>query len=120
MLNDNFGFKRVYLALGYTDLRGGVEKLASLVKYKYSLDPYDKNTLFLFCGKRPDRIKGLLWEGDGFLLLYKRLTIGAFDWPRSSEEAMEVSEEQYKLLMQGMSIVAKRPIHEAEVPKYLI
>ncbi|RHP46525.1 hypothetical protein DWZ40_10910 [Clostridium sp. AF32-12BH] len=47
---------------------------------------YDKNTLFLFCGKRTNRIKGLLWEGDGFLLLYKRLDNGAFSWPRSAEE----------------------------------
>ena len=72
MLNNATGFKKIYLALGYTDLRRGVEGLKSLIHFRYDLDPYDKDTLFLFCGRRSDRIKGLLWEGDGFLLLYKR------------------------------------------------
>jgi len=45
--------------------------------------------------------KGLLWEGDGFLLLYKRLDNGAFSWPRSAEEALEISAEQYAMLIAG-------------------
>ena len=45
--------------------------LARIIRFQFDLDPYDKNTLFLFCGKRTDRIRGLIWEGDGFLLLYK-------------------------------------------------
>ncbi len=119
MLNDASGFKKVYIALGYTDLRCGIDKLASIVKYKYNLDPFDKNTLFLFCGIKTDRIKGLLWEGDGFLLLYKRLNVGGFSWPRTSNDVMEITPEQYKQLMQGFSIVAKKPIHETEAPKHL-
>lgn len=73
MLNDGHGFKKVFIATGYTDLRRDMEGLAAIIRFQFELDPYDKNTLFLFCGKRSDRIKGLLWEGDGFLLLYKRL-----------------------------------------------
>ncbi|MBS5632168.1 MAG: IS66 family insertion sequence element accessory protein TnpB [Clostridiales bacterium] len=38
-------------------------------------------------------MKALLWEGDGFLLLYKRLDNGAFHWPRSKEEAVGISED---------------------------
>ena len=72
MLNDGSGFKKVYLATGFTDLRRGIDGLARIIRFQFQLDPYDKNTLFLFCGKRTDRIKGLIWEGDGFLLLYKR------------------------------------------------
>ena len=44
-----------------------------------------QNALFLFCGRRKDRIKGLYWEGDGFVLLYKRLESGSFQWPRNGE-----------------------------------
>lgn len=106
MLNDATGFKKVYIAAGYTDLRRGMEGLANIIRFQFHLDPYDKDTLFLFCGKRNDRIKGLLWEGDGFLLLYKRLDIGAFSWPRSPEEAPEISPDQYRLLMKGFEIVA--------------
>ncbi|MCF0129795.1 MAG: IS66 family insertion sequence element accessory protein TnpB [Pseudobutyrivibrio sp.] len=116
MLNDASGFKKIYLATGYTDLRRGIEGLAAIVRFNFNLDPYDKNTIFLFCGKRCDRIKALIWEGDGFLLMYKRLEIGAFDWPRSADEAIAISEDQYRLLMQGLSVVAKHPISELTDP----
>ena len=59
-----------------------------------------------------DRIKALLWEGDGFLLMYKRLDSGAFRWPRSADEVMAITEEQYHMLMQGLEIVARHPITE--------
>lgn len=107
MLNDASGFRRIYLATGYTDLRRGMEGLASIIKFNFQLDPYQKDILFLFCGRRTDRIKGLVWEGDGFLLLYKRLELGAFNWPRTKEEALEITPEQYQYLMQGLEIVAR-------------
>ena len=116
MLNDASGFSKVIIAAGYTDLRRGIDGLATLIRYKYKLDPYDRNTLFLFCGKRTDRIKGLLWEGDGFLLLYKRLDVGAFNWPRTTDEAVSITEDQYKLLMSGFEIVARRPIKKITPP----
>ena len=113
MLNDAAGFKKIYIATGYTDLRRGIDGLVSIIKYQFQLEPKDRNTLFLFCGRRSDRIKGLLWEGDGFLLLYKRVEIGAFSWPRSESEAREISAEQLRLLMQGYEVVPKRPIKDA-------
>ena len=116
MLNDATGFKKVYIACGTTDLRRGIEGLAAIIRFQFQLDPYDKNTLFLFCGKRNDRIKGLLWEGDGFLLIYKRLDNGAFNWPRKLSEALEITPEQYRALMRGFEIIAKRPISEVENP----
>ena len=100
---------RVYVAAGYTDLRRGIDGLASIVKFNFQLDPYEKDILFLFCGRRSDRIKGLVWEGDGFLLLYKRLELGGFSWPRTKEEALEITQEQYRALMQGLEIVSRHP-----------
>lgn len=105
MLNDGSGFKKIYLATGYTDLRRGIEGLAGIIRFQFELDPYDRNTLFLFCGKRCDRIKVLLWEGDGFLLMYKRLDYGAFNWPRSKAESVTISEDQFQMLMQGLESV---------------
>ena len=116
MLKDAAGFKKVYLAIGTTDLRKGIDGLTAIVKFQFNLDPYDKNTLFLFCGKKPDRIKGLIWEGDGFLLLYKRINIGTFKWPRLTSEAVEITKEQYDQLMHGFEIISKRPIVELENP----
>ena len=115
MLNNASGFRKVYVAAGYTDLRRGIDGLASIVKFNFQLDPYEKDILFLFCGRRSDRIKALLWEGDGFLLMYKRLNIGAFNWPRSADEAVEISQEEYERLMQGFEVIAKRPIAEMKV-----
>lgn len=116
MLNDAVGFEKIFIATGYTDLRRGIDGLASTIKFQFDLDPFQKHILFLFCGKRTDRIKGLVWEGDGFLLLYKRLNIGGFSWPRTKEEAMEITPEQFQMLMQGLSIVAKYPIKELKDP----
>ena len=55
MLNDATGLKKIYLAAGYTDLRRGMDGLATIIRFQ--LDPYDKNTLFLFCGKKTNRIR---------------------------------------------------------------
>ena len=62
MLNNASGIDHIYIACGYTDLRSRIDRLAALVQSSFKLDPYE-NSLFLFCGRRTDRIKGLLWEG---------------------------------------------------------
>ena len=101
MLNDFTGADRVYIACGYTDLRRGIDGLAALVQQQFSLDPFT-NTLFLFCGRRRDRIKGLYWEGNGFVLLYKRLESGSFQWPWKESEAKSLTPQQYRWLMEGL------------------
>ena len=63
MLNDINGVEHIYIAVGYTDLRRGIDGLRTLVEQTFSLDPY-QICLFLFCGRRTDRIKALLWEGS--------------------------------------------------------
>ena len=62
MLNDFTGADKVYIACGYTDLRKGIDGLARMVQQQFALDPFT-NTLFLFCGRRRDRIKGLYVTG---------------------------------------------------------
>lgn len=112
MLNDSTGFSQVYIACGYTDLRLGIDGLAELVQNNFNLDPFRSGILFLFCGRRTDRIKGLLFEGDGFLLLYKRLENGSFQWPRSEAEMKALTSQQYKWLMEGLALEQKKVIHK--------
>ena len=117
MLAEAVGVQRIFIAVGYTDLRKGIDGLAQLVGTKFDLNPFQKDVLFLFCGKRSDRIKGLLWEGTGFLLLYKRLEPGSFTWPRNPEEAAEITREQYAMLMMGLNPITPkiREVHPERV-----
>jgi len=113
MLNNASGFDQIYIACGYTDLRRGIDGLAGIVQNEFELDPF-QNTLFLFCGRRTDRIKGLLWEGDGFLLLYKRLENGQFQWPRSEAEARGITPQQFRWLTEGLSIEPRKVVHKVK------
>ena len=97
MLNDFTGAAHIYIACGYTDLRRGIDGLAGIVEREFHLDPFS-DSLFLFCGRRKDRIKALYWEGDGFLLLYKRLE------PRNEGEVKALTPQQYRWLMEGLKV----------------
>ena len=103
MLSEFTGADRIYIACGFTDLRKGIDGLATLVQQQFQLDPFT-NTLFLFCGRKKDRIKGLYWEGNGFVLVYKRLEEGVYQWPRSAAEVKELTRQQYRWLMEGLQI----------------
>ena len=103
MLSDFTKAEHVYLACGYSDLRRGIDGLATFVQQSFKLDPFS-NSLFLFCGRRCDRLKALYWEGDGFVLLYKRLERGKFQWPRSDAEVRDLTPQQFRWLMEGLNI----------------
>ena len=103
MLNDFNCSCLVYIACGYTDLRRGIDGLAGIVQSQFQMNPFQR-AMFLFCGRKRDRLKALYWEGDGFLLLYKRLEQGSFQWPRTKKEVQALTSQQYRWLMEGLSI----------------
>ena len=113
MLKDFNGAEHIYVACGYTDLRKSVDGLALMVQQSFQLDPFGRS-LFLFCGKRRDRIKALYWEGDGFLLLYKRLESGNYQWPRTQEQVRQVSGQQFRWLMEGLCIDQPKALRRRE------
>ena len=108
-------FTGIYLVCGYTDLRYGIDSLAAIIERKYHRNLFVPNTLFLFCGRASSKIKRLLWEGDGFLLLYKRVESGRFSWPRNSDDLRSLTPEQFRWLMQGFAI---DPVIQDITPKY--
>ena len=107
MLYDAKGFDHIYIAPGYTDLRKGIDGLMAKVGYEMGLNPFQEKTLFLFCGRAANKIKGLVWERDGFLLLYKRVDKGSYVWPRNAGEVMDLTQEQLDRLMSGFAIESR-------------
>ena len=103
--------RNYYVACGYTDLRRGIDGLASIVMQQYGTE-LDEESLFLFCGRRTDRIKALYFSGDGYILLYKRLNNGRFQWPRSEAELRRLDAQAFRWLMEGLEIEQKKAIRK--------
>ncbi|MEE3482511.1 MAG: IS66 family insertion sequence element accessory protein TnpB [Lachnospiraceae bacterium] len=104
MLKEAGGIRRVVLKTGRTDLRRGIDGLKAVISLN-GMDPLEKGTLFLFCGRRNDRIRGLTFEGDGYLMITKRLSgQNRFQWPRNEEDMKNITMEQYRNLMEGFTI----------------
>ena len=61
-------------------------------------------------------MKALMWEGDGFLLLYKVLTGFRYQWPRSAKEVKAITPSQYQRLLEGLAIERKT----FNLPKHLV
>ena len=118
MLRDGYGktFSRVIIRMGKTDLRLGIDKLVALLEMEYGIEPMDEGTVYLFCGTRLDRIKGLTYEGDGYVLLTKRLTSGAFQWPRNADEAREMSQDDFERLMGGYTVESSIKVFPKTAP----
>ena len=84
MLGNLSHVEKIYIRCGYTDMRKQLNGLLDIIQYNFKLDPYS-NSLFLFYGKRADRIKAVHYEGDGFCLLYKRYENGRLQWSRTGD-----------------------------------
>lgn len=104
---------KIYIACGKTDMRKSIDGLSAIVSQNFKLDPFE-NALFLFCGGKRDRIKAIFWEDDGFVLLYKRLEGGLFQWSRTTEEVREISPQQFRWLTEGLAIDQKKVIQKLD------
>lgn len=91
MLGDISGLEKIYIVCGYTDMGKSIDGLCAVIEDQLKLDPAS-HSLFLFCGRRRDRIKALYRESDGFVLICKRLTVsGGYQWPRKQSEVRNLS-----------------------------
>ena len=114
MLGDISKAESIYLACGYTDMRKSIDGLAAMVQQNFHLDPFS-NSLFLFCGRKCSRLKALYWEGDGFVILYKRLESGSFQWPRTQDEIQEISQQEFRWLLEGLSINQPKAVRKLTI-----
>jgi transposase len=95
---------RIYVAAEPVDLRRSIDGLAALVRAE-GHDVYAGH-LFVFGGRRRDRIKILVWDRGGFVLYYKRLEAGRFRWPEIPSGAREVQLDatQLAMLLDGIDL----------------
>ena len=114
MLGDISKADAIYIAVGYTDMRKSIDGLSAIVQQNFKMDPCSNN-LYIFCGRRSDRIKALLWEGDGFVLLYKRLEDGKFQWPRDEEEVRKITPPDFRSLLEGLSINQPKAVKKIDI-----
>ena len=101
MLNIGSGIK-IYLCTGRTDMRKGINGLSILAQSVIS-DNINTEVLFVFRGKRADRITILWWDGQGFCLYYKCLDIGRFIWPKLDEQqSLAITRAQLSMLIEAI------------------
>lgn len=112
MLNDVVGFSEIYIVYGRTYLRYGIDSLAGVLRSLGIENPATAGTLYLFCGRRSDRINGLVWEGDGFILLYKKLANGSFQWSCNASEVKSPTPKQFRWLMERLTIELRKAVKE--------
>jgi transposase len=92
---------RIWLVAGVTDMRKGFDGLAALVQTALADDPFSGH-LFVFRGRRGDRLKVLWWDGDGVCLYAKRLERGKFIWPRAENGKVFLTSAQLSMLLEGI------------------
>jgi transposase len=108
---------RVWLVGGCTDMRKSIDGLAAIVRFELGQDPLSA-AIFVFCGRRRDRIKILYWDLNGFWLLYKRLEDGRFRWPATGSEPVVVDRRQLAWLLDGLHVEqrqAHKPVRATEI-----
>ena len=92
---------RVWIAAGVTDMRKSFDGLAAMVQITLERDPFSGH-VFVFRGRRGDRIKLLWYSGDGMCLLAKRLNEGRFVWPQASSGSVHLTPAQLSMLLEGI------------------
>ena len=95
-------------------MRCGIDGLAGIITDKYNLDLFN-DALFLFCGRKKDRFKALYWDKDGFILLYKWIEKGNLQWPRNQEEVKNLTHQELRWLLEGLSIQQPKAIKPAQI-----
>ena len=93
-----------YIKPGCTDLRKGALKLSLIVQDEMELNPFSKS-IFMFCSKNRKTIKAILWDGNGWFEITKRLDYkSTFSWPRTEEASRSMDLEDIRYLLRGADV----------------
>jgi len=94
---------KVHLALGHTDMRKGLDGLATLIQEHLKKDLFSGH-LFIFRGKKASMLKILFWDGNGLCLFTKRIDQGRFVWPLMAghDGSITLTPAQLAMLIEGI------------------
>ena len=92
---------RVWIVAGHTDMRKGFDGLAAMVQTALAANPFCGH-VFVFRGKRGDILKVLWFDGQGLILLAKRLERGRFVWPQATSGSVSLTPAQLSMLLEGI------------------
>ncbi|MFA7190579.1 MAG: IS66 family insertion sequence element accessory protein TnpB [Sphaerochaetaceae bacterium] len=105
----------LYIRPGATDMRKGSPSLSIIIQRQMRLDPFGKSAFF-FCGSGRRTLKAVLWDGNGWLEVIKRLECSeTFKWPSTREESMMITPEQLKGLLDGNDVWRRFPVFRPEL-----
>jgi transposase len=91
----------IWLALGASDLRGGIDRLLGQVVRGFALGAQAHHA-YVFANRRADRLKVLVYDGTGMWLCTRRLQAGSFQWPGQDSGSYSLSREQFDWLVAGL------------------
>lgn len=98
---------RIFMALAPIDMRRSFDGLCAAVVEVLKQNPLEGH-LFLFRGKRGDRVKALIWDRNGLAIWYKRLEKGRYKWPSRDAASLEITEQELALLLDGVDFTRLR------------
>ena len=109
---------RILLAVRPVDFRKGMDGLAALVQQALRADPF-AGEVFIFRAKRADRVKILVWDGSGLVLIWKQLEANAFRWPPVVNGVLRLTAVEFAALFDGIDwrrVQATREVPKPSVP----
>jgi len=104
----------VWLALGVSDLRGGIDALLAQVVRSFALGAQAHHA-YVFANRRANRLKVLVYDGAGMWLCTRRLQSGSFVWPHADTGAIELTREQFDWLVSGLPWERLSAVHPASI-----
>ncbi len=99
---------RYFYYNGIADMRKGAYSLSGLVRNEMNRDVLTGD-VFIFIGRRGNKIKLLQWDTDGFALYEKGLERGSFERPATSGTGhFSIPAQQLQYILQGIVLKSIR------------
>ncbi len=106
---------RILLATRPVDFRKGAHSLAALAAEALGADPFS-GTVLVFRSRRADRVKILVWDGSGLVLVWKQLEGGAFRWPPVVDGVLRLTPVEFAALFDGIDWRRVQAVREIPTP----